>query len=265
MDSYDNENVYIDILTGAKDRRETKFCSCLNGWLEISNTSNTVLPVLITDILEQIAFNGELDLIKVKDINKSSHPILGHLTSAVTIAKQGICSISTLVSIAYIRKFLKTFLQILESVRFECSEIPVLSQNVNAVLCQDEKDKLRKKRLEDAFKHFSSDCNKLFTKFKVLLKEKGIDDEVTTTMMHIKVKMPVCTILDEQSVMFKILKVLVGEQNSFIQAASSFSKQHSSFIRDISVVDVRKSHLINFKWDDYWLDFSQCDTDMDLE
>ncbi|CAC5402561.1 RNF213 [Mytilus coruscus] len=140
LDANENPNIFFEMLSGEEVLNENmQFCKCLDVCLkkiDYKLDKNMYLPVLATDILEYVAFGEDLSIDEMNKVNSASSKLYTYLTQAMNLADKGICSIYTLVSVAYIRKFLKNAFAILKTCKYDCTDKGVLASQVNAILCQ---------------------------------------------------------------------------------------------------------------------------------
>ncbi|KAL3853049.1 hypothetical protein ACJMK2_016632 [Sinanodonta woodiana] len=89
--------------------------------------------------------------------------------------------------------------------------------------------------------------------------------------LHDMSKLENCLILDKSSCMYKVLEVLVSIQNNLLDETLTLSVQNyvpalhflqknttCASLPCVPVADVKKDHIINFKWSEHYLKFSQC-------
>ncbi|KAL3853052.1 hypothetical protein ACJMK2_016635, partial [Sinanodonta woodiana] len=88
--------------------------------------------------------------------------------------------------------------------------------------------------------------------------------------LHNMSKLENCLILDKSSCMYKVLEVLVSIQNNFLDETLALAVQKyvpalhflqknttCASLPCVPVADIKKDHIINFKWSEHYLKFSQ--------
>ncbi|KAL3853050.1 hypothetical protein ACJMK2_016633 [Sinanodonta woodiana] len=88
--------------------------------------------------------------------------------------------------------------------------------------------------------------------------------------LHDMSKLENCLILDKSSCMYKVLEVLVSIQNNFLDETLALAVQKyvpalhflqknttCASLPCVPVADIKKDHIINFKWSEHYLKFSQ--------
>ncbi|XP_069124642.1 uncharacterized protein [Argopecten irradians] len=123
--------------------------------------------------------------------------------------------------------------------------------------------------LKQKFNDFKNAWNILKENRSLLLEvSDSIPDMELMTMSS---PAPICLIIDKNSVVYRVLEMLVSIQNNILIEAMhiSRSKDHPDFtmlscghdaaaIRCVSVLNVTPSDIISFEWTDDFLRFSQC-------
>ncbi|CAG2237368.1 unnamed protein product [Mytilus edulis] len=89
-------------------------------------------------MLEEYAVNIDAEMIR--SVDSSSCELLGNLSYAFQKASEGILSIQSVMAIAFLRKFLKTYADILKSNNYDTSTVELLSTPINSLLCITEEN-----------------------------------------------------------------------------------------------------------------------------
>lgn len=133
----DEKNPYMDLLSdSSEDEDEVSFATCFDEYLttlDFSDGKNMAFPILLSDVLEEYAVNIDAEMIR--SVDSSSCELLGYLSYAFQKASEGILSIQTIMAVAFLRKFLKTYANILQSNNYDTSTVELLSAPVNSLLC----------------------------------------------------------------------------------------------------------------------------------
>ncbi|CAG2254598.1 unnamed protein product [Mytilus edulis] len=138
IDVEDDEKIpiWIFFLTVRKMKMKFLFATCFDEYLttlDFSDGKNMAFPILLSDVLEEYAVNIDAEMIR--SVDSSSCELLGYLSYAFQKASEGILSIQTIMAVAFLRKFLKTYANILQSNNYDTSTVELLSAPVNSLLC----------------------------------------------------------------------------------------------------------------------------------
>ncbi|CAC5371887.1 unnamed protein product [Mytilus coruscus] len=124
IDLSENMDIYINMLRDADSfEREENFSYCFDFYLtnlEITNTINLSLPILLLDTLEHYAFDEHLTIEHLESIDSSSDEILQCLSQSCQILETVAFSLKFIVALAFIRKFMSLFVDLLESTKYDC-------------------------------------------------------------------------------------------------------------------------------------------------
>ncbi|CAG2207732.1 unnamed protein product [Mytilus edulis] len=143
FDLAENEYVYLNILQDINDSNE-HFARCFDSYLvdmDITSMNNMALPMLLVDALEQYAFDDSLTILHLESIHSSSDETLQCLSCSFRIVETCIISLKFTIAIAFIRKFIALFAQLLEANKYDGSTIQLLAQHVNSIMVKTTNNK----------------------------------------------------------------------------------------------------------------------------
>lgn len=143
IDLTENEYVYLNILQDIDESNE-HFARCFDNHLvdmDITIMNNMALPILLVDALEQYAFDDSLTVVHLESIQSSSDETLQCLSCSFRIVETGIISLKFTIAIAFIRKFIALFAQLLEANKYDGSSIQLLAQHVNSKMVKSTNNK----------------------------------------------------------------------------------------------------------------------------
>jgi hypothetical protein len=131
-----HEDLIINIIVATVDEIPP-FIECLDNFLQNVDTDETgenVLPVLLVDSVQKSCLQESLQPENLLEITSVSHDAFNCLSQAYDVIVKGNMSFRYISSVAYLRQFLQTYFLTLELVKFDTSELPIVSKQVNAIL-----------------------------------------------------------------------------------------------------------------------------------
>ncbi|CAG2207748.1 RNF213 [Mytilus edulis] len=138
IDLSENMDIYVNMLKDEDSfEDEENFSFCFDYYLTnlvITNTDNLSLPILLLDTLEHYAFDEYLTIENLKSVDSSSNEILQCLSQSCQIMETADFCLKFIVALAFIRKFMALFVDLLESTKYNCCTFPILSQHINSAM-----------------------------------------------------------------------------------------------------------------------------------
>ena len=136
LESSIHEDLIINIVVDTVDEIPP-FIECLDNFLQNVDTDETgenVLFVLLADAVQKSCLQESLQPENLLEITSVSHDAINCLSQAYDVIVKGNMSFRYISSVAYLRQFLQTYFLTLELVKFDTSELPIVSKQVNAIL-----------------------------------------------------------------------------------------------------------------------------------
>ncbi|XP_076075828.1 uncharacterized protein LOC143046554 [Mytilus galloprovincialis] len=172
-------------------------------------------------------------------------------------------NMQTLMLPTYLSSFIKWHLSVVTLGTYKFRKVDFKDMTVSSFLCAFHND-FQRNVLENAFNEFSRSWNKIHLdapSLKAILHSSTVGGKLSLNLMHKNVTMKECTVFEDNSIFVEVIKGLANIQNQFLKDSGTIlANEESKLNNSLSLQDVKSVHLINFKWDEDWEDYCQCET-----
>ncbi|VDH96558.1 Hypothetical predicted protein [Mytilus galloprovincialis] len=172
-------------------------------------------------------------------------------------------NMQTLMLPKHLSSFIKWHLSVVTLGTYKFRKVDFKDMTVSSFLCAFHDD-CQRNVLEKAFNEFAKSWNEIrlaVPSLKDILQCSTVSGKISLNLMHKNVTMKECTVMEDNSIFVEVIKGLANIQNQFLKDSGTIlANEESKLNNSLSLQDVRSVHLINFKWDDDWEDYCQCET-----
>ncbi|XP_052068616.1 uncharacterized protein LOC127707898 [Mytilus californianus] len=138
IDLNDNRDAYFNMLINEKSCTTNEIVGmCFDSYLvdlDVTDIKNMSLPILLLHVLESYAFEEYLTIEHLGSVQSSSDEILHCLSRSFQIIETEIFSLKFVVALAFVKKMLMVFVDLLDSTKYDCSAMPTLAQHINSIM-----------------------------------------------------------------------------------------------------------------------------------
>ncbi|CAC5398276.1 unnamed protein product [Mytilus coruscus] len=138
IDLNDNRDAYFNMLMNEKSCKTDEIVGmCFDSYLvdlDVTDIKNMSLPILLLHVLENYAFDECLTIEHLESVQSSSDEILQCLSRSIQIIETEIFSLKFIVALAFVKKILVVFVDLLDSTKYDCSAMPTLAQHINSIM-----------------------------------------------------------------------------------------------------------------------------------